>query len=108
MLFINHYRTIKNRLRQELRDKMKLQRATSEDSFNHVFLNTFNLALGWNENDKKSSDFWRETKKGVLDYFCSNSLDSDEKLETYDIRSDIIELLFPRMMTLIFTIKIIY
>ena len=43
---------------------MKSQRENSEESFNVMFLDTFNSALGWSVNGKDANEFWNTVRKG--------------------------------------------
>lgn len=85
---------IKNKVRLDLREMMKLKATLAGDAFVNIVLDTFNKVLGLHD---ESDKFWRtRLKERLLNYF-KGALDEDERTPEFDLRLRIdLKLLFKR------------
>eukprot|EP01132_Coremiostelium_polycephalum_P000614 gene614-763_t len=80
-------RVLKNIMREELREKMKLLKSLEADSYIQVVMDFFNIVLG--EPKKLHERLWLSILKNEILLRFDNSLSIEEREENFDIRNSI-------------------
>lgn len=91
-------RIVKNRVRSELRNKMRFKATIVSDVFTEVILSHLNVVLG---HSALSTEFWCRAVKHELQYF-GDALTDEEAHETHHLKADLdVSLLYRRLQVLL-------